>query len=122
MLESDRDIVHNQKFNVGASGENYQVKDVAKIISDTFPDCELSIGDRGGDKRDYRVNFDKIKNTVPGFECEWDVPKGAQQLLEVFDRIKLSKELFESPHHTRLKQINHLLETGQIDANFFWKG
>ncbi|MDD9966770.1 MAG: SDR family oxidoreductase [Myxococcales bacterium] len=120
VLEAERDVVHNQRFNVGASSENYQVRDVAKIISNVFPNCELSIGDQGGDARNYRVNFDKIKNTVPGFECEWDVPKGAQQLLEVFDRIKLTKELFESPHHTRLKQINQLLETGQIDANFFW--
>lgn len=114
-------MVHNETFNVGNSNENYQVKTVAEIISTTFPGCSLSIGDRGGDKRDYRVSFDKIAKKLPGYQTEWTVKKGAEQLLEVFDRIKLSTELFRSAPHTRLKQINHLIETKQIDADFFWK-
>lgn len=120
-LEADRSIVHNETFNVGDSKENYQVKTVAEIISSTFPGCSLSIGDRGGDKRDYRVSFDKINSKLPGFKCEWNVKRGAEQLLEVFSRIGLTMELFESPPHTRLKQINHLIETKQLDADFFWK-
>lgn len=120
-VEADREAVHNQVFNVGADSENYQVRDVATIISETFPGCSLSIGTRGGDKRDYRVDFAKITNRLPGFACEWNVRKGAEQLLEVFQRIKLSPELFQAPAHTRLKQIQHLLETEQIDADFFWK-
>lgn len=39
----------------------------------------------------------------------------------MFSRIKMSKELFESDPYTRLKQINHLFETQEIDADFFWK-
>lgn len=120
-MEADRKYVHNQTFNVGDSKENYQIKTVAEIISTTFPGCSLSIGDRGGDKRDYRVSFDKINKQLPGFGCEWTVKRGAEQLLEVFDRIKLTKELFEADPYTRLKQINHLLETQQIDLDFFWK-
>jgi hypothetical protein len=29
--------------------------------------------------------------------------------------------MFEGDAFTRLKRINTLLETGQIDADFFWK-
>jgi hypothetical protein len=36
----------------------------------------------------------------------------------VFQAIDLPKDLFES--HTRLKQIQWLLATKQIDADFFW--
>lgn len=120
-FEAERDIVHGQTFNVGDSRENYQIKTVAEIISSTFPGCSLSIGDRGGDKRDYRVNFDKINSKLPGFSCEWTVQRGAEQLLEIFSRIKMTKAVFESDPYTRLKQISHLLETQQIDADFFWK-
>ena len=120
-LEADRGLVHAEVFNVGDSRENYQIRQVASIISETFPGCSLSIGDRGGDKRDYRVNFDKIKRKLPNFECEWTVKRGSEQLLDVFTRIGMTKELFESPAHTRLKQINALLESGQIDTDFFWK-
>jgi nucleoside-diphosphate-sugar epimerase len=120
VLEAKRDIVHNETFNVGDNSENYQVKDVAKIVADTFPGCQLSIGTRGDDKRDYKVNFDKINSKLPGFKCKWNVQKGAQQLLKIFQQIDMPKELFESRSHTRLKQIQHLIATKQIDKDFFW--
>jgi nucleoside-diphosphate-sugar epimerase len=120
-FEAPREAVHNQTFNVGGLNENYQVKDIAKIIGETIPGCKVSFGDRGGDKRDYRVDFTKINSKLPGYKPEWNVKKGAEQLVEIFDRIGLTKELFESAPHTRLKQITHLIETKQIDADFFWK-
>ncbi|HMB96343.1 MAG TPA: SDR family oxidoreductase [Tepidisphaeraceae bacterium] len=119
-LDAKRDIVHDQIFNVGDNNENYQVKDVAKIVADTFPGCQLSIGTRGDDKRDYKVNFDKINSKLPGFKCKWTVAKGAQQLLKIFQQIQMPKDLFESRAHTRLKQIQHLIATQQIDKDFFW--
>ena len=119
-LEAPREIVFNETFNVGDTKENYQVKDVAKTIADTFPGCELVIGDRGGDKRDYKVNFDKINERLPGFSCDWTVAKGAAQLLKIFDRIGMNNELFQAAPFTRLKQIRHLVETKQIDNDFFW--
>jgi nucleoside-diphosphate-sugar epimerase len=119
-LDAKREIIHNETFNVGDNAENYQVKDVARIVAETFPGCELSIGTRGGDKRDYKVNFDKINTRLPGFKCKWTVKKGAEQLLKIFQQIKMTKELFDSPSHTRLKQIEHLIATKQIDKDFFW--
>ena len=32
----------------------------------------------------------------------------------------MPRELFESRNHTRLKQIQHLIATKQIDTDFFW--
>jgi nucleoside-diphosphate-sugar epimerase len=119
-LEAKREIVHNETFNVGDNSENYQVKDIAKIVADTFPGCELQLGSRGDDKRDYRVNFDKINSKLPGFKCKHNVAAGAKQLLKIFQAIDLPKDLFESKSHTRLKQIQWLLATKQIDADFFW--
>jgi len=119
-IESDRKAVHNQIFNVGDNNENYQVKDIAKIISDTFPGCSLSMGTRGGDKRDYRVNFDKIKKILPGFQTKHTVASGAKQLLRVFETIGMTPEVFQSRGHTRLKQIQYLISTKQIDSDFFW--
>jgi nucleoside-diphosphate-sugar epimerase len=119
-LEADRKIVFNETFNVGDNSENYQVKDIAKTVAETFPGCQLSIGTRGDDKRDYRVNFDKINAKLPGFKCKWNVKRGAEQLLKIFQAIQMGKELFESPSHTRLKRIQQLIATKQIDKDFFW--
>ena len=82
--------------------------------------CQLQLGTRGDDKRDYKVNFDKINSKLPGFKCKWNVKKGSEQLLRIFERIQMTKELFESPAHTRLKRINQLIATKQIDKDFFW--
>ena len=38
------------------------------------------LGTRGDDKRDYRVNFDKINSKLPGFKCKYNVAMGARQL------------------------------------------
>jgi nucleoside-diphosphate-sugar epimerase len=119
-LEAPRQVVHNETFNVGDNSENYQVKEIARIVAETFPGCKLSIGTRGDDKRDYRVNFDKINSKLPGFKCKFNVAMGARQLLKVFQAIDMPRDLFESRSHTRLKQIQWLIATKQIDADFFW--
>ncbi len=120
VLNADRDIIHGEIFNVGSNAQNYQIRQIAEIISETFPNCSLSIGDSSGDQRNYRANFDKIHERLPGFECRYDVARGAQQLLEVFQAVDMSTELFEFRGHTRIKQIKHLLATKQIDDRFFW--
>lgn len=46
---------------------------------------------------------------------------GARELVELFERIKLSGEAFEFRAFTRVKQLKYLVESGQIDAGFFWR-
>ncbi len=119
-LEAPREVVHGQVFNVGDTRHNYQVREVAEIVADTFPGCRLSFGEAGSDNRSYRVNADKIAATLPGFSCDWDARRGAEELRAVFERIDLTSETFESRLYTRLKMLKHLLATGQIDERFHW--
>jgi nucleoside-diphosphate-sugar epimerase len=119
-LEAPRETVFNEILNVGENAENYQVKDVARAVAEVFPGCELSLGRRGDDKRDYKVNFDKIHERLPGFKCRWNVERGARQLLEVFQAVQMGRELFAGPAHVRLKRIQQLIATQQIDADFYW--
>jgi nucleoside-diphosphate-sugar epimerase len=119
-LEAPRDIVHNQIFNVGDTSNNYRVKEVAEIIADVFKGCQLSFGDSGADNRSYRVSFEKINTQLPGFKCEWNARRGAQQLYDLFKQIDMTKDVFESRGFTRLKQLEYLIRTQQIDKDFFW--
>ena len=120
-LEAPRDIVHNQIFNVGDTSNNYQVKEIAQIVAQIFKGCQLSFGENGGDNRSYRVSFEKINKTLPGFKCEWDAVRGAQQLFDIFTQIDITKETFFFRGFTRLKQLEYLIRTEQIDRDFFWK-
>ena len=120
-LESPRDIVHNQIFNVGDTTQNYRVKQIAEIIADVFEGCKLSFGESGSDNRSYRVSFEKINTTLPGFKCEWNAELGAKQLYDLFKQIDMTEDIFLFRGFTRLKQLEYLIRTQQIDRDFFWK-
>jgi nucleoside-diphosphate-sugar epimerase len=119
-LEAPRDIIHNQIFNVGDTANNYRVKEIAEIIADVFKGCALSFGDSGADNRSYRVSFEKINTVLPGFKCDWNAQRGAQQLLGVLSQIDMDEDMFTSRGFTRLKQLEYLIRTQQIDKDFFW--
>ena len=55
------------------------------------------------------------------FSCERNAALGAEQLLKVFRQIDMTRETFEARPFTRLKQVQHLLRTGQIDESMFWR-
>ncbi|MBW4501647.1 MAG: SDR family oxidoreductase [Scytonema hyalinum WJT4-NPBG1] len=119
-VEAPRDIVHNQIFNVGDTANNYRVKQIAEIIAGVFPGCKLSFGDQGADNRSYRVSFEKINTVLPGFKCDWNAQRGAQQLYDLFLQIDMTEEVFLSRGFTRLKQLEYLIRTQQINQDFFW--
>jgi nucleoside-diphosphate-sugar epimerase len=121
-LEAPREIVHNQIFNVGSTAHNYRVREIAAVVADTFPDCKLSFGNSDGDNRSYRVCFDKIRANLPGFHCRRTPSEGAMELRQLFQDIQMTRERFEFRGFTRLKQLEYLLRTDQIDRDFFWKG
>jgi nucleoside-diphosphate-sugar epimerase len=120
-LQAPLETVHNQTFNVGDTTHNYTVRQIAEVVAEVFEGCTLSFGSAGADNRSYRVSFEKINTLLPGFSCEWDARKGAQQLYNVFKAIDMDAETFHHRAFTRLKQLEHLIRTSQIDPDFFFK-
>ncbi|NTW42578.1 MAG: SDR family oxidoreductase [Cellulomonadaceae bacterium] len=119
-LDAPREAVHARVLNVGSNANNYTVRQIAETVGAEFPGCEVSFGEPSADNRSYRVAFDLIREVLPDFETSWDAAAGAAQLHRIFDRIALDEETFTGRGHTRLAQIEHLLKTGQIDAELFW--
>ena len=121
VLEAPQDAVHNEIFNVGHDEDNYQIREIAQIVADVYPSCQLTFGQAGGDNRSYKVNFSKIHEKLNGFHCDWNARKGAQQLHDVYSRIGIDAATFDARPFTRLKQLRYLSASGQIDDQFFWK-
>lgn len=119
-LEAPRRDVHNETFNVGDRHGNYQIREIAQIVAKIFPGCKLTFGKKDGDDRSYKVSFEKINKKLPKFECKWTVKTGAEQLYALFKKINLDKESFEARSFTRLKQLDYLIETNQLDESLFW--
>jgi nucleoside-diphosphate-sugar epimerase len=120
VLQAPVEAVANEVFNVGDTRHNYRVREIAEIVGEVFPKCAVSFGAPSSDNRSYRVAFDKIRKHLPGFECRWDARRGAEQLLELFKRVDMTDEVFQFRTFTRLKQLEYLIRTRQIDDNFFW--
>ena len=118
VLEAPRELVHAQAFNVGRTQENYRIRDVAEVVGQTVPDSRVEFAaTASADKRCYRVNCDKIANTLKSFQPRWNARDGAQQLLDSFRSIGLTLEEFEGPRYQRIAHIKSLLRDGALDKN-----
>ena len=121
IMEAPRDAIHNEAFNIGAPGENYQIRDVAEIVMNGVAGSRITFAESAGpDLRDYKVNFDKLKNRVPAFKPQWTVEKGVAQLVEWYTREGLTLEDLTGPRFTRLEHVKLLTENGRLTADLRW--
>lgn len=125
-------------LNVGADEDNLQVIQIARIIQHAVPRCELKflsenpeldkeglVGDRkikrgGGDTRTYKVSFERIRNTLPGFKCEWNVERGVSDMVKSFGELSLNKEVFKRREFYRLQELEYLYDSGSLSEDLFW--
>jgi nucleoside-diphosphate-sugar epimerase len=122
VLEAPRDVVHNQAFNVGRNDQNYRISEIAKIVKETVPGCEIAFAANAGpDKRNYRADFTKIARAVPAFQPRWDARKGAKELYETFKSTGLKLEDFEGQRYRRIDQLRDLMSTGHLGEDLRWK-
>lgn len=122
ILHADEEKIHNQSFNIGVNGENYQVRDLADIVRETVPNCEVEYaGESGPDPRNYRVDFSKLAKTFPDLSARWNARLGAKELYAAFQHASLTLEDFNGRRFTRLKQLKHLLDAGRLDSTLRWK-
>jgi nucleoside-diphosphate-sugar epimerase len=120
-LEAPQEAIHNEVFNVGQTEENYRISQLAAIVAETVPGSRVEYAPDGGpDKRCYRVNCDKIRQKLPGFSPRWTARQGAQELYDAYRAIGLTREDVECGRYVRIRQIQRLLNVGQIDASLRW--
>jgi nucleoside-diphosphate-sugar epimerase len=114
-LEAPEELVRNQAFNVGQTGHNYRIRDIAEIVADVVPGCRLEFApDASPDTRSYRVNFDKIARVLPAFKPQYDARRGAEQLYAAYRHSNLTLEEFEGPRYQRISHIQKLISEGVL--------
>ncbi len=123
LLEADRSLVHGRAFNVGSTTENYRIREVAEIVHDVVPDCEIGFAEGASpDKRCYRVDCNLLARTIHGFKPQWTVRRGVEQLYEAYRRVGLKLEDFEGPKFKRIDHVKQLLAAGRLDRSLRWTG
>ena len=122
MIETDASIINNEAFNVGMNTENFRIREVAQMVGEVVPNCEVVItGEHGSDSRTYRVNFDKIKNLVPAFQPKWTVKAGIEELYHQYTKQNIQFEDFTGRKFVRLKQLDYLQNENLVDKDLYFK-
>ncbi|HYE95589.1 MAG TPA: SDR family oxidoreductase [Rubricoccaceae bacterium] len=114
-LAAPREAVHNEAFNVGADAENYQVRDVARIVGEEVPGTTVELAEgASADTRSYRVSFAKIGAHLPAWRPRWTVRDGVRQVHAALLDRGLAPEVFEGPRFSRIAHLQALLDRGDV--------
>jgi hypothetical protein len=113
VLEAPRERVHDQAFNVGATDENYRVMQVAKLVEEVVPGARITFaGGASPNKRNYRVNCDKLMQLLPGYRPRWALQLGIEQVYTAYRDEGLTEEEFLGPRYLRLRHLKDLMQEG----------
>jgi nucleoside-diphosphate-sugar epimerase len=82
VIESDEEKVRANVFNVGSTEENYNKGMIIEEVCKVVPNVKVDYVEMNEDPRDYRVNFDKIKNEL-GFTITKTVPDGVKEIYKL---------------------------------------
>lgn len=115
-LEMEAQDISGQVFSIGS--ENFQVKDIANIVSSIVPNSEVFYDPKGQkDWRSYRVNFNKA-NKILGFKPKWGARAGAEELYTAYQQLKMTKENFQHNKFWAGKYFKSLIDSKKIDKDF----
>jgi nucleoside-diphosphate-sugar epimerase len=123
VLESPRELVHNESFNVGQTTENYRISEVADLVKEIVPGSTVTCAADGGpDARCYRVDCGKIARTLPNFKPQWTVRRGIEELYHAYKATGMLLSDLEGDRYIRIATIRRLMAAGQLDAGLRFVG
>jgi nucleoside-diphosphate-sugar epimerase len=117
LLEAPADELAGEAFNVGSAEQTYRIRDLAEVVRQQLPDCEVTFaGDASPDPRSYRVDFSKLATRFPDLEFEWTAERGVAELVEAYRAHGLTVDELEGTRFIRLGRLKRLLESGALDS------
>ncbi len=116
-LVAPKEAVHAKAFNVGTEQNNLTVAEIAAEVVEAVPGSRLVItGEAGPDPRSYRVDFSRIRAAMPDFHAVWTVKAGAVELVEAYQKFRLTQHDFER-RYIRLARLSDRRAADTLDAS-----
>jgi nucleoside-diphosphate-sugar epimerase len=107
-------------INAGSNRWNYQVKELATAVQESFTDIEVSVNkDAQPDKRSYKVSFDLYEKLAEQYQPQVNLSNAVEDLKKGLGAIKFNDLNFRQSNLIRLKRIQSLKENSIIDENLF---
>jgi nucleoside-diphosphate-sugar epimerase len=101
--------VYKEIFNVGSNAQNYQVSQVANIVKKILPDTTVYDAPDDPDKRNYNVNFDKIKNILNFYPTK-SVEDGVKEIVDALENGQVNDSL----ETVTVKYYKHLIDSDKL--------
>lgn len=95
VINTDKQKVYFQVFNAGGDQNNFTKKMIVDVILTKIPEGNVQYRTNGSDARNYRVSFQKVKDTL-GFEPKYSVPFGIEELINSF-QFKMFSDCLTDP-------------------------
>ena len=98
IIESPQEKVSFEVFNAGGESNNATKQMIVDAILKIIPGGKVKYNEHGTDPRNYRVSFEKVKNTL-GFIPKYTIQDGIEELIKamrdhVFDHVKGNPNFF----------------------------
>jgi hypothetical protein len=91
------------------------------MVKEVVPGCQVDFApDAGPDKRNYRVDCNKLARVLHDLKPQWTARRGIEQLYEAYKKAGLTLEEFEGPKYLRIAHIKSLVEEGRLDESLRW--
>jgi nucleoside-diphosphate-sugar epimerase len=121
LLEAPDEVVRGEAFNIGSDVQNYRIRELAEIVHDRLPHCEVTFAEgASADPRSYRVDFTKFESAFPHCRFEWTAERGADELARGYEEVGLTFDDFQGHRYIRLGQLRRLLDADALDAKLRW--
>lgn len=115
-LSAPVEVLRGQAFNIGRSDENYRIREVARIVAEVVPDCEVTFAPgASADLRNYRVDVTRAETRLPGYAPSWTVRRGIEELYRGYLEGRLGLDEWSGPRFFRLRTIQRLRAAGALD-------
>lgn len=86
-LEAPRFVRDGKVFHLGEESNNKTIKEIADIVKSKLPNTKIKLlKGHDSDKRDYRINCQKLKNTI-GWHAKYTVENGIEELINKLDEL-----------------------------------
>jgi nucleoside-diphosphate-sugar epimerase len=108
IMEAEEDEVRGETFNVGSNDQNYQIRDLAKLIGNNASKSYKIEWYGEPDARSYRVDFTKIRKQL-GFKTLYTPAEGAREIYRALEDGKIA----ETPETNVIKWWKLLQDQGK---------
>lgn len=122
VLEAPKTLINKRAYNIGIKNGNYTVKMLAQNVKENINGATLAFsGEHGNDSRTYKVSFKRILTELNNlYEPKWNLNKGANELINFFNKIKFKEQDLNGYKTNRLNMLNKITKEGKINDKFRW--